>query len=76
MCKNGQRGNKLPVLVKGLEMIPNDPVILLGFMNTKLRDQYKNLEILCDDLQCNRKEIERKLESIDYRYNENQNQFR
>jgi hypothetical protein len=57
-------------------MIPKNPVILLGFVNTKLRDQYKDLEDLCDDLECNRKEIESKLESIDYRYNIVENQFR
>ena len=28
-------------------MIPKDPVILLSFVNTKLRDEYPSLEELC-----------------------------
>ena len=30
--------------------IPKDPVILLSFLNTKLRDYYPGLDALCDDL--------------------------
>ena len=30
-------------------MIPNDPAILLSFVNTKLRDFYSNLDDMCDD---------------------------
>ena len=28
-------------------MIPNDPAILLSFVNTKLRDFYSNLDDMC-----------------------------
>ena len=31
--------------------IPNDPMMLLSYINTKLRDEYKNLSELCDDLE-------------------------
>ena len=31
-------------------MIPEDPVILLSFVNTKLRDEYPNLDELCASL--------------------------
>ena len=31
-------------------MIPKDPVMLLSFINLKLRDYYTSLEALCDDL--------------------------
>lgn len=31
--------------------VPNDPVILLSFLNTKLRDYYHSLRELCDDLE-------------------------
>ena len=31
--------------------VPNDPVILLSFLNTKLRDHYSSLSALCDDLE-------------------------
>ncbi len=56
-------------------MIPHDPYILLGFINTKLRDQYRDLEALCEDLECDRESIVEKLETIEYRYSEKKNQF-
>ena len=34
-------------------MIPQDPVMLLSFINLKLRDYYGSLEQLCDDLDVN-----------------------
>lgn len=57
-------------------MVPNDPVILLSFINTKLRDQYSSLELLCDDLDINQKDIEDKLKLIDYVYDRQTNQFK
>ena len=51
-------------------MIPQDPVMLLSFINLKLRDYYGSLEQLCDDLDVKEQEIRDKLASIDYHYNE------
>lgn len=56
-------------------MIPNDPVMLLSYINLKLRDYYKSLDQLCDDLDISKSDIITKLESIDYRYNQEKNQF-
>ena len=56
-------------------MLPQDPVMLLSFINLKLRDYYGSLEQLCDDLDVNEHEIRDKLASIDYHYNEERNQF-
>lgn len=56
-------------------MIPNDPMILLSFINTKLRDFYKSLDELCDDMELNRAELEEKLSKIDYSYNSELNRF-
>ena len=56
-------------------MIPKDPVMLLSFINLKLRDYYTSLEALCDDLDIDRGEIEDKLSGIDYHYNKEKNQF-
>lgn len=56
--------------------IPNDPVILLSYINTKLRDEFTNLDELCRSLCISRDEIERKLALIGYVYNENTNSFR
>lgn len=56
-------------------MIPKDPVMLLSFVNLKLRDYYRNLDALCEDLDVSKQDIEQKLESIDYRYDPEKNQF-
>jgi len=56
-------------------MIPSDPVMLLSFINLKLRDFYGSLDVLCDDLDISRKELEDKLGSIDYHYDTEINQF-
>lgn len=56
-------------------MIPKDPVMLLSFMNLKLRDHYSSFEALCDDLDVNGNEITEKLASIDYHYSKEKNQF-
>ena len=56
-------------------MIPQETVMLLSFINLKLRDYYGSLEQLCDDLDVNEQEIRDKLASIDYHYNEERNQF-
>ena len=55
--------------------IPNDPAILLGFVNLKLRDFYKSLDEMCDDMSLDRKDIEEKLATIGYEYNESTNSF-
>ncbi len=55
--------------------IPNDPMMLLSYINTKLRDDYSNLVLLCDDLELNIDDITTKLSTIDYTYNEELNRF-
>lgn len=57
-------------------MIPNDPVMLLSYINTKLRDHYDSLEALCDDLDLDMKELKEKLEGINYFYKVEENQFK
>lgn len=59
-------------------MLPKDPVMLLSFMNMKLRDNYSSLDALCDDLEINKEELTEiigKLEGIGYKYNSATNQF-
>lgn len=56
-------------------MIPKDPVMLLSFVNLKLRDCYKSFDALCEDLDVDRQEILEKLASINYHYDEGMNQF-
>lgn len=56
-------------------MIPKDPVMLLSFINLKLRDFYKNLEDCCDDLDISQAELKEKLAGIGCQYDEGRNQF-
>ncbi len=56
-------------------MIPKDPVMLLSFINLKLRDFYGNLDSLCEDLGIDGLELKEKIASIDYHYDEERNQF-
>lgn len=55
--------------------IPNDPMMLLSYINTKLRDEYSSLEALCEDLELDCSTIISKLTAIDYSYNEDLNRF-
>lgn len=56
-------------------MIPNDAVMLLSFMNLKLRDFYPSLDAFCEDTGEDRDKIEKKLAEIDYHYDKEKNQF-
>ena len=57
-------------------MLPNDPMILLSVVNTKLRDEYDSLDQLCEDLDEDREELEKKLAAAGFCYSEELNQFR
>lgn len=56
-------------------MIPKDPVMRLSFVNLKLRDFYKCLEDLCEDLDISEQELTDSLAAIDYHYDKEKNQF-
>ena len=55
--------------------LPRDPVMLLSVVNTKLRDYYSTLDVLCEDMQVDKQELICKLEMIDYTYDAGSNQF-
>lgn len=55
--------------------IPKDPVMRLSYVNTQLRDYYSDLDELCSALDINKEELIASLESIDYIYDKNVNQF-
>lgn len=55
--------------------LPNDPVILLSFINTRLRDESPSLADLCRRLEINQPALEKKLSAIDYVYDPAHNQF-
>jgi len=55
--------------------MPKDPVMLLSFVNTQLRDNYNTLEELCHSYMVSEKDITDKLKTINYEYNSEKNQF-
>lgn len=55
--------------------IPTDPVILLSYINTQLRDFYASLDEFCKTNNINKNDIIKKLATIDYDYDNKQNQF-
>ena len=56
-------------------MLPQDPAILLSYVNTKLRDCYPSLADLCDHLQADGQALADKLAAMDYHYDPERNQF-
>lgn len=57
-------------------MIPQDPVMLLSYINTQLRDNYPSLEELCASLDISVDDVTDRLAQIDYHYNTELNQFK
>lgn len=55
--------------------VPNDPVMLVSFLNLNLRDYYASFDALCEALELDKEEVEKKLDSIDYHYKPEYNQF-
>lgn len=56
-------------------MLPKDPMILLSYINTQLRDFYPSLDEMCKSMNLNQVEIEKALKSIDYEYDKALNKF-
>lgn len=56
-------------------MLPNDPIMLLSAVNMKLRDQYASLDVLCEEMDVSRAELEEKLAAVGYAYDAAQNRF-
>ena len=60
-------------------MIPQDPVMLLSYMNTQLRDNYKGLDALADGLDISKDDLNgiiSKLNAIGYKFDNEANQFK
>lgn len=55
--------------------MPNDPIMLMSYLNTKLRDQYPSFEILCEDLQVDPYILKKKLAEAGFEYNSQTNKF-
>lgn len=55
--------------------LPNDPIMLMSYLNTQLRDNYPSLEELCKSMCLDEAEIRAKLETIGFVYQPERNQF-
>ncbi len=60
---------------KNMNQLPQDPIMLYSIINTKLRDFYSSLEVLCEDMNVDKEELKEKLATVGFEYNEDQNQF-
>lgn len=55
--------------------LPKSPFILLSYINTKLRDEYSNIEKLVEDLNVSKEEIDEILNKIGYFYDQDNNRY-
>lgn len=56
--------------------IPKDPIMLLSYINTQLRDFYPSVEELCSALDLDKQDLENKILEAGYQYDPSVNQFR
>ncbi len=56
--------------------LPQDPIMLLSFVNTLLRDRYPTLDALCEDRETDRGALCARLEAVGFTYDAAHNQFR
>ncbi len=59
-----------------MSTVPKDPMILLSYMNTQLRDNYSSLEEMCQALDLNESQIRKTLSDIGFEYVSEKNCFR
>lgn len=57
-------------------MLPKDPFMLLSVVNTKLRDEFTNLDDLCASFDIERQELEKQLSDVGFQYQADINQFK
>ena len=57
-------------------MIPQDPFILLSWLNMKLRDEYSSLDELCTSFGLDQQLLKDKMKSAGFVYDPVANQFR
>lgn len=55
--------------------LPEEPMMLYSFINTKLRDQYPSLDALCEDMNVEKADIVRRLKAVGFEYSPERNRF-
>lgn len=58
-----------------MNRLPSDPIMLMSVINMKLRDFYPSLDVLCDDMNIERKDLEEKLAKAGFEYSIENNRF-
>lgn len=58
-----------------MSSIPNDPIMLMSFINMKLRDFYPDLDTLCEDMDIDKGQLLEKLASAGFEYSPENNRF-
>ena len=58
-----------------IQQLPNDAMLCLSIVNTKLRDFYSSLDELCESMEIEKDKLIQKLKEIDYEYDSSTNQF-
>ena len=54
---------------------PKDPIMLMSWVNMKLRDFYPSLETMCEDLEIPLDELVEKLSAAGFEYNAQLNKY-
>lgn len=54
---------------------PKDPIMLMSWVNMKLRDFYPSLETLCNDLEIPVEDLVSRLSAAGFEYNRELNKF-
>lgn len=58
-----------------LSSLPQDPAMLMSYINTKLRDDYPSLDALCDDMHIDKDALLALLAKGGFEYSEANNKF-
>ena len=55
--------------------LPSDKAMLMSYINTKLRDVYKSLDELCDDMHIDKDALVHALSQAGFEYSPEHNKF-
>lgn len=58
-----------------MNTIPQDPLMLLSYINTQLRDNYASLDELCAALGIEKETLQERLRAVNYEYDSEKNTF-
>lgn len=59
-----------------MEILPKDPVMLMSFVNMKLRDEYMTLEDFCNSYSLDKSKLKAEMENAGFTWMPGIRQFR